>query len=359
MPSLRTVSDDEFVSDSWSSTTHAFWHFRSCNDSDSSNGDDYTDGPSGGTISTSEVPDCNGDFDILWRAVRLASAHVRRGRSALTVIDQNTGVNLRCSALQDQKPHCAATVLDENARPTLDRTAACPRDLECVFPDPIVALTKINGCDARTLLDSGSMANFMSTMFGDIIHVSKTPLAWALPVQLAVMGSRSKINYCATARFQFEGIDCEKWFDIINVDDYDIILGTPFLFQHRVLMGLNPPSVLIGSPTPLPIVGANISHIPSMAASLVESELDKLHQMLRSEAEDLTVIASTGLPPLQDVNHTIPLVNKSAVYPWQPARCPEKYKEMFQRKKQQYLERRVWQLAQGNNACPMLVIAKP
>ncbi|EJD44329.1 hypothetical protein AURDEDRAFT_166710 [Auricularia subglabra TFB-10046 SS5] len=53
-----------------------------------------------------------------------------------------------------------------------------------------------------------------------------------IPVQLAVKGSRSKINVEVTARFQYQNIDCEKRFDIANLDNYDLILGTPFLWQH-------------------------------------------------------------------------------------------------------------------------------
>ena len=26
-----------------------------------------------------------------------------------------------------------------------------------------------------------------------------------------------------------------------NLDNYDVILGTPFLYQHKVAIGLNPP----------------------------------------------------------------------------------------------------------------------
>ncbi|KZT29511.1 hypothetical protein NEOLEDRAFT_1107315, partial [Neolentinus lepideus HHB14362 ss-1] len=220
----------------------------------------------------------------------------------------------------------------------VERTAARPKDIERLLPNPVVAITRVNGRDARTLLDSGSMADFMSTTFGDIIKVSKTPLARALPVQLAVTGSRSKINYCAVARFQYDSIDCEKRFDIINIDDYDLILRTPFLYQHRVLIGLNPPSIEIGSSTPLTIqAGGNVSRIPSIAAVIMEGEFDKIRSMLFAEAADLTIIKDTGLPPLRAVNHTIPLIDENAVYPWQPSRCAEKYKEAFRAKKQQYL----------------------
>ncbi|KAF8574980.1 hypothetical protein K439DRAFT_1641768 [Ramaria rubella] len=90
-----------------------------------------------------------------------------------------------------------------------------------------------------------------------------------LPVQLAVSGSRTVIN-----------------FDIINLDSYDLILGTPFLFQHKVLMGFHPSQVAVGS---------------------------------NKAAEDICKEANeTPLPPLRDINHTIPLIDETKVYWWRP-----------------------------------------
>ena len=42
-------------------------------------------------------------------------------------------------------------------------------------------------------------------------------------------------------------------FDIINLNSYDIILGTPWLYQHRVCIGLNPAQIVIGQDNPDPI----------------------------------------------------------------------------------------------------------
>lgn len=47
-----------------------------------------------------------------------------------------------------------------------------------------------------------------------------------LTIQLAVQGSRSKVNFG---------------------ENYDLILGTPFLYQHKAMVGLHSPRVVIGS----------------------------------------------------------------------------------------------------------------
>jgi hypothetical protein len=50
-----------------------------------------------------------------------------------------------------------------------------------------------------------------------------------------------------------------KYFDIINLSNYDLILGTPFLYQHKVILALNEPSVKIGTLVPEPMKGKNVS----------------------------------------------------------------------------------------------------
>ena len=43
-------------------------------------------------------------------------------------------------------------------------------------------------------------------------------------------------------------------FDVANLNDYDVILGTPWIYQHKVCIGLNPSRILIGSDITLPII---------------------------------------------------------------------------------------------------------
>jgi len=98
----------------------------------------------------------------------------------------------------------------------------------------IVVPVKINGHTIRALLDSGSMADFISTTVADQLKLPKEVYQRPLSVQLAVHGSRSKINCGTTVRLQYQTIDCDRTFDIANLDNYDAILGTPFLFQHQI-----------------------------------------------------------------------------------------------------------------------------
>jgi len=53
-------------------------------------------------------------------------------------------------------------------------------------------------------------------------------------VQLAVLGPRSKVKYWVTTEFWYQTIKGDRKFDVINLSSYDLILGTLFLYQHRV-----------------------------------------------------------------------------------------------------------------------------
>jgi hypothetical protein len=86
----------------------------------------------------------------------------------------------------------------------------------------------------------------MSSTLADQLKVKRETLSAPLGLQLAVQGSRSKINTTTLARMQYQGIDAARHFDIINLNSYDIILGTPWLYQHKVCIRLNPARIIIG-----------------------------------------------------------------------------------------------------------------
>jgi hypothetical protein len=123
--------------------------------------------------------------------------------------------------------------------PSLQRTSARTKDIARQVPKPIVDVVRVNGQPVRALLDSGSLGNFLSSAVADQLKVNKFELAKALPVQLAVQGSRTKANYGRKVKFEYADIGEERYFNIININGYNMILGTPFMFQHKVAIGFN------------------------------------------------------------------------------------------------------------------------
>jgi hypothetical protein len=82
------------------------------------------------------------------------------------------------------------------------------------------------------LLDTGSHGDFVSTTLADQLRLTLNKLDKPLPCQLAASGSRTVIQHQTTVQFQFQEVNEQRTFDIMNMDGYQVILGTPFLFQH-------------------------------------------------------------------------------------------------------------------------------
>jgi len=130
-------------------------------------------------------------------------------------------------------------------------------------------------------MDSDSLSDFMSTMLANQLKLKTEILTKPLPVQLAVSGSHTKVNCSTTVQLQYQLIN-EQWhFDIMNLDGYNLILGTPFMFQHQVLIGFNPSQVVVKSAISLPLKGDQVTMLSSLAMDLMEVQLATLHDELQ------------------------------------------------------------------------------
>ncbi|EIW62206.1 uncharacterized protein TRAVEDRAFT_115206, partial [Trametes versicolor FP-101664 SS1] len=236
---------------------------------------------------------------------------------------------------------CAAAVAagDGGALAAIQRNAAAPRDFKRLIPEPAVVVVKINGQSARALLDSGSLSDFMSAKFAHQIDAKVFELAKPLPVHLAVQGSRAKINYGCRAVMEYQRTRSDRYFDIVNLLNYDLILGTPFLYQHRISLSFNPTAVLVGSDKPLAIEGKQVRVLESRAADVREGVLDAARQQLREYAAPICQEASDSpLPPLRAINHQIPLKDEHKIYSWRPSKCPDAHRASWMEKRDAYLK---------------------
>ena len=120
----------------------------------------------------------------------------------------------------------------------------------------------------------------MSSMLAEQLHVEKDEFAAPVVVQLAVQGSRSKSNYNAKVQFEYQKINERRGFDVINLNNYDLILGTPWLYQHQVSIGLYPLHVVVGSDDSLPMKGSGVTKLSSGAITMVEENLQHARKEL-------------------------------------------------------------------------------
>ena len=71
-------------------------------------------------------------------------------------------------------------------------------------------------------------------------------------LQLACMGSKSTINYGAKSSIVFGNKQVEEYFNVANIDHYDVILGMPFLWRLGITLdftgqGTNCRTIRIGT----------------------------------------------------------------------------------------------------------------
>lgn len=244
--------------------------------------------------------------------------------------------------------------------PSLQRNAAQIKGGHRILLRPLVVKVTIDGHPARALLDSGSLGDFISSTLADQLAVKRKNLDSPLSLQLAVQGSRSKVNSVATVKLRYQGIDEERTLDVININSYDLILGTPWLFQHQVCLGFNPGRIVIGSDEVQPMTAGAETKLMVHSLSSEEQSLEKAREELRSYAAPLCKdVHETDLPPFRAINHTIPLIDKSKTYLWRPARCPEAFREQWAEKRDTYLKSERWKITSAGNTVPMLLIPKP
>jgi RNase H-like domain found in reverse transcriptase/Reverse transcriptase (RNA-dependent DNA polymerase)/Retroviral aspartyl protease len=249
--------------------------------------------------------------------------------------------------------------IDRNKYPSLQRNSAQIKGNSRILPKPVVVKIDINGHPVRALLDSGSLGDFISSTLVDQLSIARDALSTPLSLHLAVQGSRSKVNASATVKLKYQGIDETRALDIINLNNYDVILGTPWMYQHKVCVGFNPARVVVGSDKPLPLkAGIDTKFMVSML-SPEEKKVESVRDELRQYADPICrEVSETDLPPLRAINHTIPLIDETKIYPWCPSKCPEIFREQWAEKRDAYLKSGRWEITPAGNTVPMLIIPK-
>ncbi|THV01568.1 hypothetical protein K435DRAFT_612815, partial [Dendrothele bispora CBS 962.96] len=119
----------------------------------------------------------------------------------------------------------------------------------------LAAWVEINGVKAFTLFDTGSTADIISPDFANIANVKMFQLSNPLILQLGTKGSRSRINYGCEADFRLGEDDNQlsgkRYFDIANIDRYDMVIGCCFMRKYGISVDLQRDSIRIkGRPSP-------------------------------------------------------------------------------------------------------------
>ena len=101
----------------------------------------------------------------------------------------------------------------------------------------MAALVKVNGLEAYTLLDSGSTNVSVTHDFARVANLKVMQLENPVTLQLGTVGSRSIINFGTRTRVELGPVrEDNAYMDVVNIDRYDMIIGTPFMRRHGLLL---------------------------------------------------------------------------------------------------------------------------
>ena len=101
----------------------------------------------------------------------------------------------------------------------------------------MAALVKVNGLEAYALLDSGSTTISITNDFARVAKLNILQLENTVTLQLGTIGSWSIINYGTKAQIELGPIkENNAYLDIVNIDWYDMIIGTPFMRKHNFVL---------------------------------------------------------------------------------------------------------------------------
>jgi len=95
---------------------------------------------------------------------------------------------------------------------------------------------EINGLRAWTLWDSGSTTTGITPAFAELAKIPVDELEDPHVLQLGTVGSRSSIKYGADVNINIGEEKLPTYVDIANFDRYEMIVGTPFMRQHNVIL---------------------------------------------------------------------------------------------------------------------------
>lgn len=104
----------------------------------------------------------------------------------------------------------------------------------------------INGIKALVLFDSGCTTDSITPEFAYLCQASRIDLQEPVGLQLGTKGSRTKINFGAQAEIALGAVRNVHYFDVVDIDKYDAILGTVFCRTYGIVLDFANDRVLIG-----------------------------------------------------------------------------------------------------------------
>jgi len=111
----------------------------------------------------------------------------------------------------------------------------------------LTALVKINGVDAYTCWDSGSELDAISPDFVRALGITPRPKETALRIRLGTKGSSASTSYEIKPTLDFLDRSLEQPLDVVNLDRWDLLLGSPFCNKYEVILDYKTRTIRFGN----------------------------------------------------------------------------------------------------------------
>ncbi|KAF8133130.1 hypothetical protein K438DRAFT_1998233 [Mycena galopus ATCC 62051] len=132
----------------------------------------------------------------------------------------------------------------------------------------------------------------MTPEYAHAIGGVRIPLTEQVTLQLGCVGSRSKISFGTRVPVEFGGVRGHVYFDQVNLDRYDVVIGTPFMNKHGLILDFGTREIQFPR-------GQSIKALSSLEeASLVDTRNNREHCPSPSVVEILDVGEGNPLPTL-------------------------------------------------------------
>ncbi|KAF8219179.1 hypothetical protein L208DRAFT_1342491, partial [Tricholoma matsutake] len=181
-------------------------------------------------------------------------------------------------------------------------------------------------------------------------------------LQLGTVGSRSKINFGLFTNFEISGVVNTHYFDVVNINRYDAILGTVFMRKHGIVLDFERDEVHIkGKHLNTKPESDNEDKLEEFAYSkgpLSKKDLPRLREEWKQSCQDILSGVPDKIPPLREINHHIPLVDEKKKYNYYLPKCPDLMRKPLSEKVVKYCRAGWWRPARAEQAAPMLVVPK-
>jgi hypothetical protein len=110
----------------------------------------------------------------------------------------------------------------------------------------LTALVKVNGIEAYTCWDSGSELDAISPDFTRATGVEPAAKKSALRIRLGTKGSSATTSYEVSPMLDFGNTKFTHDLDVVNLDRWDLLLGSPFCNKHGVVLDYNDRTIRFG-----------------------------------------------------------------------------------------------------------------